>query len=153
MTPVTSSPSRLEETRLSAPSGKPSRTKRDLHLITFPQIPSFSGNFPSQSAKTSLITSVNSTSLMRDHCCPRRNCRRSFRTPLVASASISSCELRLLVSWIMFHTIDTDDIISISRITNLFSIFDAIYTFHLCGRHRITSTSSTVRTANSPFHL
>src|ERR1700689_4863081 len=37
MMPVTSSRSRLRKARLSTPSGKLSRTKRDLHLITFPQ--------------------------------------------------------------------------------------------------------------------
>ncbi|KIM75002.1 hypothetical protein PILCRDRAFT_689461 [Piloderma croceum F 1598] len=51
-----------------------------MHSNTSTQTHCFSGRFPSPSTEASTRTSANSTSLMRDYCCPRRNCRRSFRT-------------------------------------------------------------------------
>ena len=97
MMPVTSSRSRLWKTGLSAPSKTPSRIKRSLHLITFPEIPSFCGKFPSQSAESSLVTSENSTLLMRVRCCPWKSCRTSSQTPLLEGTSILLFE-RCLVS-------------------------------------------------------
>src|SRR6202011_5403508 len=68
MMPVKSSRSRLRKGRLSAPSKTSSRTKRDLHLITFPQTHSFSGKFPLPSTGTSPRNSENLTSFMMVHC-------------------------------------------------------------------------------------
>ena len=98
--PVISSQSKLRIARLSVPSEKSSRRKRDPHLITFLQIPSFSGKFPSPSTETSPRTSILISS-MTIHCCRWICCQISSQTPLFQGNSISSCKLRLLVSWIL----------------------------------------------------
>ena len=95
MMAITSSPSRLQKARLSVPSGKPSRAKRDLHLITFLQMPLFSGKFPFSSTKASLRPSIIEPSMI--HCWPWICCQTSSQTPLLQTDSILWCERRLLV--------------------------------------------------------
>ena len=97
MMPVAHSQSRLQKATLLATSESLSRMKIHLHLITFPQIPSFSGKFQSSSTEASLRTSVIAPSAMKVHCCPWMSCRRSSQTLPLEGTSISSWVRRLLV--------------------------------------------------------
>ena len=98
--PVISSQLKLRIARLLATSESLSRRKRDPHLITFLQIPLFSGKFPSPSMETWLRTLILISS-MTIHCCQWICCQISSQTPLLQGNSILSCKLHLLVSWIL----------------------------------------------------